>query len=212
MLELAGLLGPMKLSLLLCHMPGPDRRHGILIDKQPFVQERERSAYGVFYPYCILMAKYYRAGVDSFRDISASDVIAGQLQYMVASNLDIVTSVMLARRSSYGYGYGYVRPNPNSSGNVNFGERGTFSDPAPSIPYNDLGWELNLGIAWKLLENWELSLRAAYWQPGKWFNFACIDKSVSDWDNPSSLNNWGINPNRIIAPVRGIELYINAKL
>lgn len=131
---------------------------------------------------------------------------------MAASNLDIIASIMLAKRASYGYGYGYIRPNPDKPGNLNFAHRGTFSDPSPSIPDNDLGWELNLGIAWRLLENWELYLRAAYWQSGKWFNYACVDKSLSNWDNPSSLNNWGINPNRGIDPVRGIELYLNAKL
>jgi hypothetical protein len=212
MLELGGLSGPTKLSFLWCHMPGPDRRHGILIDKQPFIQEPEKSAYGVFYPYCLLMAKYYRAGVDSYRDMSASTVVAGQLRHMLASNLDIFSSITLAQRASFGYGHGYIRPNPVRIGNVNFDNRGTFSDPSPSIPDNDLGWELNLGMAWKLLENWELSLRAAYWQPGKWFNFACIDKSVPNWDNPSSLNNWGTNPDRVIAPIMGLELYLNAKL
>jgi len=212
MLELGAFSGPIKLSFLLCHMPGPDRRHGILIDKQPFIQQPQKSAYGVFYPYSILMAKYYRAGVDSYLDMSASDVFAGQLQYMVASNLDIVSSIMLARRASFGYGYGYVRPDPDKSGKVNFGHRGTFSDPAPSIPHRDLGWELNLGMGWRLLENWELMLRTAYWQPGKWFNFACIDKSVSSWDNPSWLNNWGIKADRVIEPILGIELYLNAKL
>jgi hypothetical protein len=168
--------------------------------------------YGVFYPYGILMAKYYRAGVDSNLDMSASDVIAGQIQYMAASNLDIVSSIMLARRSSFGYGYGYIRPNPDRSGNVNFDHRGTFSDPAPSIPDRDLGWELNLGMGWRLLENWDLILRAAYWQPGKWFNIACIDKSVSGWNNPSSLNNWGMKADRVIEPILGIEIYLNAKL
>ncbi|MEI8182789.1 MAG: hypothetical protein WCG29_08800, partial [Desulfomonile sp.] len=64
---------------------------------------------------------------------------------------------------------------------------------------------------WKLLENWQLYLRGAYWQPGKWFNFACIDKSVSDWDDPTPQNNWGTNPDRTIAPIMGIELYLNSK-
>jgi len=212
MLGLGVLSGHTSLSVLLCHMPGPDRRHGILIDRQPYVQQPEKSAYGVFYPYSILMAKYYRAGVDSYLDMSASDVLAGQLQYLVASNLDITSSIMLARRSSYGYGYGYVRPNPDLSGNVDFGHRGTFIDPAPSIPVRDLGWEVGLGIGWRLLENWELILRTAYWQPGKWFNYACIDKSVSGWDVPSALNNWGTKADRVIEPVFGIELYLNAKL
>ena len=212
MLEFGAFSGPVKFSMLLCHMPGPDRRHGILIDKQPYIQEPARSAYGVFYPYCLMMAKYYRAGVDSFLDMSASDVIAGQLNYMPASNLDIVASLMMARRASFGYGYGYVRPNPDKSGSVNFGNRGAFASPAPSVPDNDLGWELNLGIGWKLLENWRLSVRGAYWQPGKWFNFACIDKSVPNWDNPSPLNKWGTNPDRAIAPIMGVELYLNTKL
>jgi hypothetical protein len=212
MVELGGLIGPSKLSFLWCHMPGPDRRHGILIDKQPIMQEPEKSAYGVFYPYCLLMSKYYRAGVDSYRDMSASDVLAGQLSHMLASNLDIVTSMTVAWRASHGYGYGYVRPNPTNPGDLSFGNRGTFADPSPSIPNSDLGWEFDVGVGWKLLQNWELSLRAAYWQPGKWFNFACIDKSVSNWNNPSSLNDWGTNPNRDIAPIMGIELYLNAKL
>jgi hypothetical protein len=212
MLEFGAFSGPMKLSILMCHMPGPDRRHGMLIDKQPFVQEPARSAYGVFYPYCLMMGKYYRAGVDSFLDMSASNVVAGQLNYMLASNLDIIASIMTARRASHGYGYGYIRPNPDKSGALDFDHRGTFSVPAPAIPSDDLGWELNLGIAWKLLENWQLNLRGAYWQPGRWFNFACIDKSVSNWDNPSPLNNWGTNPQRSIAPIMGVELYLNTKL
>jgi len=212
MTEFGWYYGPMKINLLWCHMPGPDRRHGILVDKQPFVQEAEKSAYGVFYPYGILMAKYYRAGVDSYRDMSASDVVAGQFSYMPASNLDLTASLMVARRASYGYGYGFVRPNPSNPLAVAFSNQGNFAYPAPSIPSNDLGWEANLGVAWKLLENWQVYLRLAYWQPGEWFNYACIDRSVSDWDNPSQLNNWGINPDRSIAPIRGVELYLNAQL
>lgn len=211
MTEFGAMYGPMKLSFLLCHMPGPDRRHGKLIDRQPYVQEPEKSAYGVFYPYCLLMAKYFRAGVDSYRDMSASDVAAAQVHYLVASNLDVVTSIMLARRASYGYGYGYVRPNPNQNGNLDFGVRGTFADPAASIPSRDLGWELDLGVAWRLLQNWELTLRTAYWQPGTWFNYACIDKTVPDWINPSSLNNWGVKSDRFIQPILGAELYLNTK-
>jgi len=147
--------------------------------------------------------------------MSASDVAAVQVNYMVANNFDIVGSMMLARRASYGYGYGYVRPDPIDDpikrGNVQFKHQGTFSNPDPSIPDTNLGWELNLGIVWKLLENWQLYLRGAYWQPGKWFNFACIDKSVSDWDDPTPQNNWGTNPDRTIAPIMGIELYLNSK-
>jgi hypothetical protein len=214
MTEFGGYSGPFKLTFLLAHMPGPDRRHGILIDKQPYIQDPARSAYGVFYPYGILMGKYYRAGVDSFFDMSASNVAAFRFDYMIASNLNILASVMKANRSSTGYSWGYVAPDtdPLNFGSLNFNNRGSFISPVPSIPDNDLGWEFNVGIAWKLLENWRISGRGAYWQPGKWFNYACVDKSTPYWDAPNSGNNFGTNPNRTIAPILGVEIYIDARL
>jgi len=55
-------------------------------------------------------------------------------------------------------------------------------------------------------------VRTAYWQPGRWFNYGCIDKSVPDWAAPSSLNNWGVKADRFIDPIWGVELYLNTKL
>lgn len=214
MTELGLFSGPWKLSFLMSHIPGPDRRHGIRIHRQPFVQDPERSAYGVFYPYCLLMAKIYGAGVSAYRDMSAADVAAVRFDFMAASNLELFTSVMFARRNSQGYGWGYVRPDPDPDafGAVNFGVRGTFADPSPAIPCDDLGWEVNVGLTWRLLENWELQLRGAYWRPGKWFNFACADKTIPNWDIPGPTNNFGTNPAGSIDPVLGIELFLDAKL
>jgi hypothetical protein len=212
MSEFGFVSGPAKLSILLVHLPGPDRRHGILIDKQPYVQEADKSAYGVFYPYCLLMAKVYRAGVNSFRDMSASDVVAAMVNYMPASNLEVFASLMYARRNCHGYSWGYVRPNPSASafGRLDFGQRGGFSDPAPAIPENDLGWEFNLGLTWQLLDQWQLRCRGAYWKPGGWFNYACVDKSVPNWNEPSLTNTFGINPSRTIDPVLGFGLYLDS--
>jgi hypothetical protein len=221
MAEFGAYSGPAKASFLLAHMPGPDRRHGILIDKQPYIQDPERSAYAVFYPYGVLMGKYYLAGVNSYRDMSASDVAAVRLDYMVASNLDVMASITKAYRSSDGYGLGFVKPDTTYDkllsiytrfGYLAFNQPGSYADPAPAIPDRDLGWEFNAGIVWKLLENWRLYARGAYWQPGKWFNYACVDKSVPGWDVPASTNNFGTNPNRTIAPIFGFELYLDARL
>jgi hypothetical protein len=223
MLEFGGLAGPAKLSFLLTHIPGPDKRHGILIRNQPYIQEPEESAYGVFYPYCLFMAKYYGAGINSYRDMSAADVLAGQLSYMLASNLDLYSSIMYARRSSQGFGYGYVVPtrlrqsgepvtDPAVYGVLNFAERGSFDKPSPTIPDSDLGWEFNVGVSWRLLENWLLQMRGAYWQPGRWFNYAFIDKSVPGWTVPSPANDFGVNPYRTVDPVVGLELRIQARL
>ncbi len=212
MLELGVYAGPAKVSLLLAHMPGPDRRHGVLIDRQPYIQAIEESGFQVFYPYNILMGKYYRAGVNSYRDMSASNVAGLRSNYMVASNLDILSSVMVARRSSDGYGWGYVLPDPTNFGYLAFKNSGSFGNPTPNIVERDLGWELDIGMVWKLLENWRLYMRGAYWQPGKWFNYACVDKSVPQWDSPSSANNYGINPNRTIDPILGFELFLDGRL
>ena len=161
------------------------------------------------------------AGVNSYRDMSASDVAAVRFDYMVASNLDVMASVMKAYRSSYGYGWGYVKPDTTYDtslstytrfGYLVFNQPGSYDHPAPAIPDRDLGWEFNAGIVWKLLENWRLYARGAYWQPGKWFNYACVDKSVPNWDTPTSSNNFGTNPNRVIAPIFGFELYLDARL
>ncbi|MGA8830271.1 MAG: hypothetical protein ACLQT6_10810 [Desulfomonilaceae bacterium] len=76
----------------------------------------------------------------------------------------------------------------------------------------DLGWEVDVGMVWKLLENWRLYIRGVYWQPGKWFNYSCVDKSVPQWDSPSSANNYGINPNRTIDSILGFELFLDARL
>jgi hypothetical protein len=159
------------------------------------------------------MGKYYMAGVDSYRDMSASNVAAVRFDRMIASNLNIFGCVMKANRSSNGYSWGYVRPDDTNFGYLNFGNRGSFNLPVPSVPDDDLGWEFNAGFVWKLLENWRIYARGAYWQPGKWFNYACIDKSVPGWDSePPTSNNFGTNPNRTIAPIMGFELYLDARL
>ncbi len=214
--------GPVKLSTLLAHMPGPDRRNGHLYNTQTYIQEAERSAYAVFNQYGILMGKFFRAGVNSFFDMSASNVIAARFDYLLATNLDLLFSVMKAGRSSKGYAWGFVRPDTTTDfvtgtttrfGYLRFNNPvAVDSTPIPNITDSDLGWEFTAGMIWKLLENWHLTGRVSYWQPGKWFNFACIDKSVQNWDQPSSGNNYGINPNRSIAPVFGVELFVDVRL
>jgi hypothetical protein len=74
-------------------------------------------------------------------------------------------------------------------------------------------------MEWKLLEKYRLRGTLAYWEPGKWFNYACIDRSVRNW-NQQTKTNWtsgtdpqsnytapyGTNPDRIIDPIIGGEV------
>ena len=208
--------GPLKISFLLAHMPGQDRRSGYLYNTQPYVQEPERSGYAIFNQYTILMNKFFRAGVNSFLDMSASNVIAARFDYLLATNLNLMFSVQKAQRSSQGYGWGFIRPDviePSRFGYLNFRNPVAENNAlVPNILESDLGWEFSTGFIWKLVENWHVFARGSYWQPGKWFNYACVDKSVPNWDKPSSSNNFGINPDRSIDPVFGIELFVDARL
>jgi hypothetical protein len=79
---------------------------------------------------------------------------------------------------------------------------------APTIPDNNLGWEFDGGFDWKLLEGLTLNTTFAFWQPGRWFSYACIDKVVPNWNTPTFGNNWGTDPSRTISPIFGIDFKI----
>lgn len=211
------IFGPSSVRLLFAYLPGQDRRHGILIDRQPFVQEPNQRALGFFDPYSVLLSYLYGGGVDAGTYINAASVYAVKVDHMIAANLLFECSLLHARRTSSGYGIGYIRPAPDPAnfGSVNYSVRGDFANPAPSIPERSLGWEFMAGIVWKLIEsdaqNWTLETRASCWWPGPWFKHACVDRSVANWTVPTSANNWGVNPERTIDPMFGFEIRLGAQ-
>ncbi len=207
--------GPTIVKGMFAWMPGQDRRHGILIDRQPFVQFIEQQATSVFDPYCILLSAMFGGGVNAPRHINAAAIFGAKIDHSVAANLIISGSFLKAWRNSHGYGLGFVRPtvvttDTGNFGSVNYGIRGTFPVSAPAIPDNDLGWEATVGLTWQLAEKFFFDGRFTYWQPGRWFNHACIDRSVPAWDIPGPFNNWGVNADRSIDPVYGIEVRLSA--
>jgi hypothetical protein len=214
--------GPVTFTLFYSHMSGPDRRHGILVKKQPYINTVRQAGLDPFYSVSSLLAYRFGGGVKSPGDLSDASVIAGRIDYSLAANLGISTSFLSATRVSHGYGWGWIRPSvvPARFGQVDYDpELGTFlvqpampptrfpyTENVPAIPARDLGWEMDVGFYWQLLDQFSVELTLSYWQPGKWFNYACADKSVPGWENPTAANNWGINPNRSIDPILGIEL------
>ncbi|MEW6115191.1 MAG: hypothetical protein AB1664_23880, partial [Thermodesulfobacteriota bacterium] len=66
MAETGLVAGPGKISFLYAFMPGPDRRGGALINKQPFNQGAGQGAYDVFRPYSYLLGYAYGSGVNAF--------------------------------------------------------------------------------------------------------------------------------------------------
>lgn len=216
MAEAGGLFGPLVGRVFYCFMPGPDRRHGVYIDRQPFIQENLQQAFGLFDPYSILLSYRFGSGVNAPGHISDASVFAVKLEYALAANLIVQGSFLRAFRNSHGYAVGFIRPNITLAAGT-FGELvyaeppGSIpANPAPSIPDRDLGWEAMAGFTWELMDGWPVSIRVSYWQPGKWFNYACVDKGVPNWDIPSPANNWGIRPDRVIDPVLATEIQLGA--
>ena len=232
--------GPAKLSLFHAHLPGPDRRNGVLIRDQPYWNSR--SASGIFLPYSYLLGFCYGSGLGDgsnftgqtnnwgggFDDngdgtFNAASVIACRLDYALAANLNLYGTFMWAERAGHGYGWGFIEPGgddgANESSPIQFNDEGRRTRrwnalggsiasatnrnnqavQIPNIPDTALGWEVTAGFDWQLLENFGLGLRTAYWQPGKWFNYACVDKSLAPGDLTASP--WGVNPNRSIDPI-----------
>jgi opacity protein-like surface antigen len=110
MVETGVLLGPAKASFLFAHLPGPDRRNGLLIDNQPFA---EGTGYPVFIPYSFLLGYAYGAGIGAFDlnrrgYINAATVLAARLDYAVAANLNLYASFLWANRAGNGYGLGFI--------------------------------------------------------------------------------------------------------
>jgi hypothetical protein len=241
MVETGFFAGPAKLSLLYSFIPGPDRRHGVLIDKQPTTfpigpipdllgsdqYEGEQAGHlnrhvgnsGVFRPYSLLLGYGYGSGVNCY-DLNGNgcftdaSVLAARIDYAAAANLNVYCSFLHAERASHGWQWGTIYP---ASKRLRFGPRPNgfnrareFTEPVPTIPDTALGWELNLGCQWELLSNWTLDMTAAYWRPGKWFNYACIDRGVENWNRARTASNWGINPNRSIDPIVGLEIVSSA--
>jgi hypothetical protein len=158
-------------------------------------------------------------------------VKAVRVDYAVGANLNVYTTFLKADRAGHGYGWGFIDldsrefidapgganvggvplqvRNPNygqvrlrNTDEVNGRRINAFDITAPNIPDTDLGWEFTAGIDWEILSGSRINLRYAYWQPGKWFSYACIDKSVANRGAPD----WGVDPERKIAAVFALSL------
>jgi len=222
MTEFGVLAGPAKMTLLYAWQPGPDRRQGILIGKQPaaFIwhptYDRFLSNFSVFRPYAYLFSYFFGSGLGAYNltvdgYIRDASVLAARLDYAVASNLNLFCTGFWGERTSHGYPWGFIGPNDAAFNGVpvngNVGLR-NFSGAAgsPNIPDRSLGYEFDAGFEWQLLEGWSLSGTFCYWQAGKWFTYAFIDRSVPSWNIQTQGNFFGTRPGKAIDPVVGCEI------
>ncbi|MFA6221172.1 MAG: hypothetical protein WC647_02535 [Desulfomonilaceae bacterium] len=160
-----------------------------------------------------------------------------RLDYAAAANLNLFGSFAWAERfSQSGFLWGCLRPatNSNTAGVLTVatttapglgGATSTGTQPyagqvvlnnyspnggnrIPTIPDGALGYEIDAGFDWKLLEGLTARCTFGYWVPGKWWSYACVDKSVNNWATwGGSLNGdaFRTNPGKTIDPVWGSE-------
>lgn len=233
--------GPAKLTLFYSWIPGPDRRHGIWINKQSWENVSNGATYAttqMFRPYSLLMAYQYGAGLNAIDSngegyMTDASSLAARLDYALAANLNIYGTFFYANRVSKGWGWGSLTPASDGNGGgsvILLGQQlapasptifkapqNNYTNPAPSIPDDALGWEVSLGADWKLLENMTTHFRGAYWLPGAWFKYACVDKNLANhytatggvtYLYPQSGDGpfgWAVNPNREIQGIFGFQ-------
>lgn len=97
--------------------------------------------------------------------------VGGRLDYAVAANLNVF--------GVYAYAW---RDQPNAyrlGGDYRIGARAWTNDDIIAgvghvVPDSarEIGWEVDFGANWKLLENLTWNTTCAYWQPGTWWSYA----------------------------------------
>ncbi len=184
------------------------------------VQSTTASNTGLYRPYSYLMVYSYGLGTHIEGDtgngyVEDASCYAARLDYAVASNLNLYGSFFWADRVGNAYGWGFLKPvtlaaqaAPNGTAFPAVNGIGSGYVPgAPTIPDNNLGWEVDTGFDWKLLEGLTVNATFAYWQPGRWFNFACIDKSLPAW-SAQAAPTFGTNPSRNIDGIFAVDLKV----
>ncbi len=187
----------------------------------------------VFRPYSLLMVYNYSSGTPASPlshegNLDGAMAYGARLDYSLAANLNVFGTVFYATRPYTGYGWGYLSPLRSwNTGNVwtatttgevvrviggareNNGRQRLTTAGSPTIPDDALGWEVDAGFEWKLLEGFTLRSTFAYWQPGDWFKYACVSLANPGWRSPNEGNLWGTDPSRSIDPVFGVQTAMN---
>jgi hypothetical protein len=188
--EIGTVVGPSKLSLLWAQAGGPVMRGGPEFGVPVGAPVNPTKIYGgvaidyqMMEPYEFLMFSTYGGGNQTFSpdrhgELNDGYALAARLDYAVASNLNVFGSYIWAHRlERNGTYFGQYNQNGTDLGLPTFGTvanggRDGTANSDPFVTDGFLGYEIGLGVDWKLLEGMTFRSRYAYWQPGDWFDEA----------------------------------------
>lgn len=117
--------------------------------------------------------------------------LGAKLDYAVASNLNISALYAYAwrdRPTAYRLGGNYrLGIQQWTNDDILAAHSGTFVGRAVPDSAREIGWEVDLGINWKILENLTWNSTFAYWKPGNWWAYAL--------PNTAAIYRAGVTPN-----------------
>lgn len=210
------LLGPSKVTLAAMYRSGHDRQGGILdvvstTGTSTQTATQVGDTWTLYLPYagageCMrpynFILGYYGTGNNSYDGVGNPTYLdfkgaAIRIDHAVASNLHLWMSYLYARRAS----------NTGSWWGQYAGGIGNTPIRGSNVPDTNLGWELDAGINWKLLDNTLFTVKAGYWKPDKWFKFAYQDYSMNTTMNDPARPDVPIrvDGNRGIDPIMGVN-------
>ena len=229
-IETGVLAGPAKVSVLGAWLTGNDYRYSTngnngganrLALVTGGLQPDAWSNTGVFRPYSYLMVYSYGLGTSFARDtgdgwVQDASFYGGRLDYAVAANLNIFGAFAWAEKfSKSGNLWGCLIPGTAAAdlGNViyaNVDGNIAGGNSIPTIPDSALGYEIDFGADWKLLEALTARCTVGYWVPGKWWSYATVDKGITNWATLNKTgatwaNNFFTRPDKTIDPIWGME-------
>ncbi|MBI5571564.1 MAG: hypothetical protein HY914_16600 [Desulfomonile tiedjei] len=213
--EFGALAGPSKFTFSYARATGDDPSTRKTNEDQMIA---ETIATGCFLkPWGYLMYYLYGTG-DGFNAAGEGNPTnfhhaGARLDYAVAANLNFFSVYSRAWRdqpNAYTLGGDYAvgaRPWTNAD---------QLAALRPAVPDSarDIGWEVNVGADWKILENCTWSTTIAWWKPGNWWAYAYPNTAAIYTANGGAVINLAAAPGsaQALAAMTGLNRDINPLL
>jgi hypothetical protein len=185
--------GPAKVTANYVRATGEDPSTRITAEDAAVAEQGVSSAY--MKPWGYLMYWMYGTGTnfdaDGYGQPTNYHHLGVRLDYAVASNLNFFTVYSNAWRdqpNAHRLGGSYqVGLQTFTNSDIATAQAGGFAGRAVPNNFRFVGWEIDTGVNWKLLENLTWNTTLCLWQPGNWWGAA--------YPNTSAIYRTGIVPN-----------------
>ena len=192
-LETGCICGPAKFTANYVRATGEDPSTRFTSEDAATAEQGLSSAY--MKPWGYLMYWMYGTGTnfdaDGYGQPTNVHHLGFRLDYAVASNLNFFTVYSNAWRdqpNAFRLGGSYqIGLRTFTNADILTAQGGGFAGHAVPNNFRFVGWEIDTGVNWKLLENLTWNTTLCFWQPGNWWAAA--------YPNTSAIYRSGIVPN-----------------